>query len=344
MIIQASAAVLEPGSDAQRKLTDALTADLVASLGVNPSAISITNIKEASNVTKGRRILQVAKEVQCDFVVSSPDVSAQDLLATLKQQLHNSTSALMNGSVSQLGYVIDPGQADALSLSFVCPRGKIKGGTGCQSCAQTPKAQFTADSIECKQCPTNRLVNAEGDGCMCADGFYDASAGSLVCYGLGESWDADDFAPTAAQDKNNPDAHCQPCHGQLEQCVSCDNGKAEIKAGVAASEVSKAGAAGAAPARGIVGPMALFVCPSNGCLEHNATGQEGDWLSPCERGYIGALCSACDATMNFIKNGVVCAECTDTGRCHLLCVAGDYCSSRNNHLLRGCHVQGQGPG
>jgi predicted outer membrane repeat protein len=312
MQITASAAALQQGSKAQLQLVAALQADLAASLGVDPSEITISNINAAGS---RRRVLQSGgTAVEFEFVIDSPDASAQDLLATLKQQLQNSSSPLMTGSVSELGYSIPAAQADALSFTFTCPPGTIQGaGTTCQLCPQMPKAQYTDDSETCKQCPVNQQVNAKGTGCSCADGHYDASLGPLICYAVGESWAAADFGAAVAgqTDCSNCPALCMPC-GELASCVSCTGGIATLNAGAATSEDSKSAAIGLAPTNGIVGPLAMFVCPSNGCLAQNAAGNNGSWLSPCEKGYVGALCSACDTDANFVKDGATCDACADS--------------------------------
>ena len=98
MQITASAAALQQGSKAQLQLVAALQADLAASLGVDPSEITISNINAAGSRRRGLQSGGTA--VEFEFVIDSPDASAQDLLATLKQQLQNTPSPLMQGSVS----------------------------------------------------------------------------------------------------------------------------------------------------------------------------------------------------------------------------------------------------
>ena len=310
MQIAASTAVLVEGSAEREQLIEALKKDLAQSLGIKPSDIVISGIREDTSETdQQRRRLAQPVSVAFDFVVTAGSSDVQSALETLKQDLVSESSPLMSGALAQLGYNVTS-QADDLTVAFVCPSGKIRSSSGCESCPQTPKAQYTDDSVQCQQCPSNQQVNDVGDGCVCADNYYDAHHGPLVCYGPEESFDTDDFAPAAAQD--SPDNHCQPCSGQLDECVSCNNGVPAIKAGISTSEAAKAGATGPMPSRGIVGPLALFVCPSDGCLgqtsAQNAT-SDGEWLSPCERGYIGALCSACDSDADFIGDGTACTEC-----------------------------------
>eukprot|EP01043_Picozoa_sp_COSAG02_P058319 COSAG02_NODE_7238_length_3103_cov_1.651899_1_plen_644_part_10 len=191
-------------------------------------------------------------------------------------------------------------------------------------CVRCPSGQYRADSQTCTKCPLNMQTNSMGDGCSCADGYYDASFGPLVCYSVGSDFFVDDFTGRNVVEQPEcprcPSA-CQPCDGRLQHCVSCTNGIATLKEGTAISEADKANAKTTGMAltnNGIVGPLAMFECPSNGCLGQNTTNGDTrtddtpEWLSPCRVGYLGPLCSACDTNGNYIKDGADCALCSET--------------------------------
>ena len=57
-------------------------------------------------------------------------------------------------------------------------------------CSKCEDNKITADSESCENCPANQIPNDIGDSCVCKDGYYDASAGFLACYGVvGEDFD-----------------------------------------------------------------------------------------------------------------------------------------------------------
>jgi hypothetical protein len=157
----------------------------------------------------------------------------------------------------------------AAEQTFVCPAGKIlpDGGSACQSC---PHPQHTPDATSCQDCGANKVPNAEGSGCICDDGYYDARGGRLVCYDTGEDW-AD-----VAQDSTE----CLACAGAGgKACVDCQGGAASVKEGFAISDTERAN--GERHRGGLAGPLAVFKCPLGGCVAGNRTQPTGH----CGAGY-----------------------------------------------------------
>ena len=297
----ASADALEPGSEAQQNLLDALADDLAAVLDLDPDDIVIDPESLAlSNSTAGRRALaentgvaqrrlqEGAVELAVDFIIEAEDVNPQKSLTDLESALEDETSPLMSNEDYQ------PAEDQSLQFNFVCPKGKVPGGTsgGCQTCAQIPKPQYTPDDVNCYPCPANMQVNHVGDGCVCASGFYDASRGPLFCYTPGQSFDATDMAisyPTSNRRtadfrafrlrdsgswtfEDGADSFCRPCDASLLDCVACDSGIGgvpELLPDTALGEEAKAAAASMPrwPAsRGLAGPLPIFRCVDDGCL------------------------------------------------------------------------------
>ena len=60
----------------------------------------------------------------------------------------------------------------------------------------------------------------------------------------------------------------------------------------------------------LTGPLALFKCPMlAGCLGQRAATDNAS-ASLCEIGYTGALCAVCDKHAGFVKDDLVCQQCT----------------------------------
>ena len=152
--------------------------------------------------------------------------------------------------------------------------------------------------MSCQNCPANQVPNAVGDGCLCKDGHYDASAGLLACYGVvGEDFDELDLA---RQDTVVSDTKCQPCD---DTCFICASGSVTLNEGIALSESSKAQLVSASS---LSAPAAAFKCPLEGCL---GSGNSSS-LSNCQEGFTGALCSVC--ADSFIRSSLSCTACSDT--------------------------------
>jgi hypothetical protein len=84
------------------------------------------------------------------------------------------------------------------------------------------------------------VVDVEGTGCVCTDGYYDARAGLLICYEVGEDWSASDFSDPPSSDASVP--QCLECG----DCLKCKHGSAKVEKGFMVSEANKAIVAGPA--------------------------------------------------------------------------------------------------
>lgn len=82
-----------------------------------------------------------------------------------------------------------------------------------------------------------------------------------------------------------------------------------MKNGTSISEMAKESAFGIGRTS-LTGPLALFKCPMVvGCLGQQA-GMDNASGALCDTGYTGALCAVCDKPAGFVKNGLVCQQCT----------------------------------
>jgi hypothetical protein len=170
------------------------------------------------------------------------------------------------------------------------------GDTQCSKCEDN---KITTDSMSCEACPANHVPNGIGNECVCKDGYYDASAGLLACYGVvGKDFDELDLA---RQDvATDPGSRCQLCD---DTCFSCLSGLVTLNEGTALSEASKALFVSASS---LSAPAAAFKCPMEGCLGSINSSQ----LSTCDVGYSGALCAVCSDS--YIRSSPSCDACSDT--------------------------------
>lgn len=161
--------------------------------------------------------------------------------------------------------------------------------------------------VAAQPCPANQVPNERGDGCICNDGFYNASQKRLHCYAESESFSEADFAAVLEPDAAN--AHCQSCTEQLAACISCAGGSATMKNGTSVSQMAKKLALGVVGTT-LTGPLALFRCPMlAGCLGQRAA-TDNATAALCDTGYTGALCAVCDKPAGFVKSDLVCQQCT----------------------------------
>jgi hypothetical protein len=136
--------------------------------------------------------------------------------------------------------------------------------------------------------------------------YYNASLGSLLCYGRDQSFELADTQSTLLTDVN---LFCQPCPAD---CVDC------IYPGYAGKPLLKRGYATASTATSeFVAdwfddlPRVVFECPVNrdACLAEAAPiGNSSAVLDkPCQIGYHGLLCTMC--TDGYSLSGMGCDEC-----------------------------------
>jgi hypothetical protein len=167
--------------------------------------------------------------------------------------------------------------------------------------------------VTCQFCGSGEGPNAANIACVCQDGYYDATPGPLVCYDLLQDFDAENFVQAVSN--NNTDRQCRSC-AELQLCLSCADGIAQLKPDYALGTTAKTSRAEAPLSAGVLGPAAIFKCPMDGCLGTNDTS-----VSECERGYGGALCSVCSANEGFVKEGALCIECSTSASTNMTVVA-----------------------
>jgi hypothetical protein len=283
--------VLSPGPE-QDALVQNLIKDLAESLGIDPSLIEISGLRAAERSgDSGRRRSQTTGHLAFDVVISG--AAAADSVEQLVEQIADPASALMQSPTA--------GNIDATvapAFAFQCPVGMRRSFDEPQ-CSKCEDNKITTDSESCENCPANQIPNDIGDGCLCKDGYYDASAGLLACYGVvGEDFDELDLA---SQDTAGlPGSKCRNCDGT---CFNCFQGSVTLNAGVALSEASKALSASTGT---LSAPAAAFKCPMDGCLGSANSSQ----LSTCDAGYMGPLCAVCSDS--YIRSSVSCDACSDT--------------------------------
>eukprot|EP01048_Picozoa_sp_COSAG05_P010327 COSAG05_NODE_900_length_6670_cov_2.425963_2_plen_1627_part_00 len=184
----------------------------------------------------------------------------------------------------------------------LCPAGKQPNDarTVCMKCEKGTFSDGMGSG--CVACPSNQRQNADADGCVCQDDFYNATQGAIVCYGLGVSYEEDHFI-TGATDANS---HCQPCDTK-SGCLECADGMATLMPGfvlgpdketVEVNDINKR-----------MGAVAIFKCPLEaGCMgQTNASVNES--VSKCAVGYSGPLCAVC--ADQYVKSGLECVNCSD---------------------------------
>lgn len=213
--------------------------------------------------------------------------------------------------------VVMPGIIDNI-VQGGCVQNPCEAGQSCSyrdyslSCNRCPVDKYSSDGITCQYCEPGQGPNAEQTACVCQDEFYDATLGPLICYDLLQDFDAADF-PQAAS--NGTDRQCRSC-AELEYCVTCADGIAQLKPGYALGKTAKTARAQTPLSVGVIAPAAIFKCPMEGCL-----GTTESSLSQCEQGYGGPLCSVCSANRSYIKEGASCIECKHAASTPMTAVA-----------------------
>ena len=205
---------------------------------------------------------------------------------------------------------------DGLSCSH-CPAGQQTNlnQTGCVGCAGNtfstsgqclPCIGTPIDEHrQCQACPLNQVANPWEDGCRCENGYYNASAGPLLCFSRDEPFDG---ALTQAPLPTDPNLFCQECPSD---CVDCTYtgyaGKPILNQGFATPTASAAEWFEQIP-------RVVFECPvdRDACLAeappvHNSSVIVQSSEKVCKAGYRGILCTMC--TDGYSLGDVGCNEC-----------------------------------
>jgi hypothetical protein len=172
--VEASAAVLETGSEAQRQYVQQMIAQLAVSLGVDESEIEITSLEplrrlltesDGSNGTHVANQTSMSEpsdpfqhlvgdvQIQVNFLLKTP--SAPERLIELEEQLADPSSSIFTGALSFVA-------GQELAYSMVCPAGTFR----------------MDDDDTCSKCPLGYEPNGAQTGCqVCSAGS--ASDGSI---------------------------------------------------------------------------------------------------------------------------------------------------------------------
>jgi hypothetical protein len=288
MEIEADIAVLVEGSVAQAQLLQTLTAELAEVLDINVYDVQITGVRQTWSGGNMRR-LETAM-IEFDFVIRSANPAVA--LAQLESQLADENSQLRTSYT--LG-TVDSNKP--LAFAFTCGVGlhRPAGASDCRTCNANMYPDPN-DGTRCEECEHPMAVNADKSGCHCADDYYDARAGVLVCYEAGQDWTAADFPVRAPGDEQ-----CLPCNdgNTATNCLKpCRGGLASVAPGFTAISTV------AHPTAGVIGLLAIFECPlKEGCPGQNSTSIE----MSCAKGYMGTLCAVCDEQHS--RSGEKCIPC-----------------------------------
>ena len=198
-------------------------------LGIDAGSIAISGLKLAEAVDQGsvgRRRTQAAREVTFNIQITGPDAIV--VLTTLSEQVADPNSALRTAA----GVT-----SESLVFSFICPVGTYRpiGGSECSFCSDTSVPDSATDFRSCREClPGQAPDRASHSRCVCADGYYNSSAGRnlLKCFADGEPW----ALLTAS---SNVD--CLPC--AETDCVdidaiSCEGGTVTLQTDYSVSSTS----------------------------------------------------------------------------------------------------------
>ena len=176
------------------------------------------------------------------------------------------------------------------------------------SCAQD--GHYTTDGLACQRCPAHQVTNVAGDGCVCADAYYDSFLNALHCYGLGDNFQSEDFSPTT---DTSEDSRCKPCaalSAHEEPCVICQDNAVVLAPDYSVSLSTVAKLSGS-DLQEVSGPIAVFQCPLDGCVGRNANNSVAESLAGCSPGYKGPLCAVCDSDEGYVQQGSSCVDCSD---------------------------------
>ena len=278
------------GSPAQVRFMHGLKQDLVASLMVDASTISVSSLRQVV-ATLGRRRTQAAATatlVSFEVRISGEDAAA--ILTELSAQLADPTSMLRNSPTAGLIDVSDPPE-----YSLVCPAGQIRafGGAQCSSCGTSSVPSPAGDA--CDECPTNQHADDTGISCTCEAGYYNSSAVLPVCF-QGDFADAVSVAASTATS-----LVCRPC-GSLPCIDECQGAQLKVRAGWSppSTELRRSTS------------LAVFQCKNpDACLG----GQPGVTITnvtSCQRGYTHPLCGVCTTGYALTPDGT-CEQCAEMG-------------------------------
>jgi hypothetical protein len=165
------------------------------------------------------------------------------------------------------------------------------------------------NQVLCMSCDVGKQPK-EGQTCVCANGYYNSSAGAnpIKCFADREPWSS---LPTAAVETD-----CLPCADTScsDDAISCVDGVVLLQPGFAVSETS---AIQEVPLNDMTGQRSIYACDISGaCLgdpQSSETEQGGETprLTTCSAAYDGPLCDYC--AEGYSRPGFTgkCTECSE---------------------------------
>ena len=283
LLPQVSLQMRHPGSEVLGMVSMYLQADLADALRVNYSEVLVSALTEAVG---GRRRSQSTGNLLVHITISSPN--AGEILLELEQQLGDENSGLQQGGSTSL--FVSNGKVE---YTFVCAVGLIRapGDANCQPCAANSIPDETTNFETCLECPAGRAPNVQLDQCVCAAGFYNASQGTVYCYGTTQPW----------KEVATPADVCVSCVDL--PCIDCQLDDTQVVPGYAFSVglALRAQAATSGRVTCVAGDLVDYanVFKALGSDQRGVFACDmpdvctGNPVCPCVQGYGGPLCSLC---------------------------------------------------
>eukprot|EP01048_Picozoa_sp_COSAG05_P000359 COSAG05_NODE_9_length_39734_cov_180.598067_23_plen_613_part_00 len=170
----------------------------------------------------------------------------------------------------------------------------------------------TKDHKQCQECPLNQVADPPEQGCRCKDGYYNTTAGEILCYSSAKRVSAlqiVDHEPRSTIIKSS-DKACKLCPDTCVDCMYAGQsqkylGRPLVKPGYATAEGN---------AWFERGTRVVFECPVHkvACLGEALVGASNSRTTvTCADGYDdspGVLCATCISTHVLDSEG--CSKCT----------------------------------
>eukprot|EP01044_Picomonas_judraskeda_P007032 COSAG03_NODE_734_length_6051_cov_2.406250_2_plen_400_part_00 len=280
----------DTAQDAYRQL---LVQDIAVSLGVDATQVKISGLRQAGGAQGTGRRAQTGNQLAFDVEIVG-DVDSGAMFAALQQQLDDPGSTLRS---SDTAGNIRPGSAE---FSFSCPIGLYRpiGAAQCGNCDDKSIPDSANDFRTCKECLPGQSPDATHSQCVCADGYYNSSAGTnmIKCYAEGETFSVLGMPDTSAD--------CQLCAdtGCTDDAITCSRGTVTLQEGFA---LSQAGLAQGLVLNDIEGQRNIYEC----AIKTACRGD--DPQVPCGAGYTGPLCDYCAEGYSRPGFNGGCMECSE---------------------------------
>lgn len=288
--------VLVVGSGPEATFVQSMKQELALSLDVELSSLEISGLRQAAASDSredgggmGRRMQSAAGTVEFDVKITGPNMIAA--LSLLNEQLANPSSSLR----SRAGI-----SSDDPAWSLICPVGTYRpiGDGQCSFCSDTSVPDSDNGFRSCKDCIAGQAPDATHSRCVCANNFYNSSAGTrqIKCFTGSESW-------AALPLTSNSDCLACAATGCTDGAITCVGGSVTLNADFA---VSSTLATQGVPLEEMTGQRNIYACEIPGaCLGETEVG------AACSSPYTGPLCDYCAS--GYSRPGFTgeCTECTE---------------------------------